>query len=532
MNRAHFIAYDENAKPVSPAPWKGHGKGKGTMKRIAITVAVGFLLALSAYCAAETTTPPTSQPSKAETFLLVKVQGTIGEDFTAAKMKAAISEARTAKAAALVLSMDTPGGSVPDAEAIVNLIIENKDLRFIALVNKALSAGAAITLACKEIYVMETATIGAAVPYIPDKRGLPIGLPADVAEKLQSAWRAVCRKAADHGGHSSLLAEGMVDRDFAITKRIENGKVILERDGKGEVVKAAGRILTLTAKEAVACGLAKAVVPDVADLGAKLGMRQGGVVRGTTAEAPTAEAPTAEGPAQFYDLISDKIDALGLAGHSLTALGRKTADKEWDSWLKSLLSIVKGIRVSWALVLVEAKSPKGGTFEVFATPTTRRRPLVLVTANVRMAHKDVVASIPSGSAIILTGRVTDAYLEQYIVDGRYGHYAKWGGKSESGWAWAWGRIAIKLDDCVVGNAQRVQPVATPMAPATAPVDAEGEARKQLNLAENYRSAGLSSKALDILRSVIKDFPNTAAAKEAKEQVKQLEDEPKKAGKGS
>jgi TolA-binding protein len=38
--------------------------------------------------------------------------------------------------------------------------------------------------------------------------------------------------------------------------------------------------------------------------------------------------------------------------------------------------------------------------------------------------------------------------------------------------------------------------------------------------------------LDILRSVIKDFPNTAAAKEAKEQVKQMENEAKKAGKGS
>ena len=62
-----------------------------------------------------------------------------------------------------MLSVDTPGGGVTEAEAIVNLIIENKDLRFVALVNKALSAGAAITLACKEIYVMETATIGAAV---------------------------------------------------------------------------------------------------------------------------------------------------------------------------------------------------------------------------------------------------------------------------------------------------------------------------------------------------------------------------------
>jgi TolA-binding protein len=65
------------------------------------------------------------------------------------------------------------------------------------------------------------------------------------------------------------------------------------------------------------------------------------------------------------------------------------------------------------------------------------------------------------------------------------------------------------------------------------VDAEAEARRQLNLAENYRSVGAASKALGILRSIIEDFPNTAAAKEAKEQIKQmLEDETKKAGKGS
>ena len=95
MNLAHVIVEDENARPVSPAPWKGHGKGKGTMKRIALIAAVGVLLALSAHSAAESTTPPTPQESKAETFLLVKVQGTIGDDFTAAKMKAAIAEART-----------------------------------------------------------------------------------------------------------------------------------------------------------------------------------------------------------------------------------------------------------------------------------------------------------------------------------------------------------------------------------------------------------------------------------------------------
>jgi lipopolysaccharide biosynthesis regulator YciM len=85
---------------------------------------------------------------------------------------------------------------------------------------------------------------------------------------------------------------------------------------------------------------------------------------------------------------------------------------------------------------------------------------------------------------------------------------------------------------VMVESERVQPVAMPESTASAPVDPEAKARSQFSLAENYRRAGLASKALGILRSVIQDFPNTAAAKEAKEQVKELEDEAKKAGKGS
>jgi hypothetical protein len=540
MNRAHFVFLvfeDENANPLSSAPRQGHGKGTGTMKRIALIAAVGVLLAQSADCAAGVATQPASQPSKAEAFLLVEVKGTIGKDFSAAKMKAAIAEARTAKAAAIVLSVDTPGGSVPDAEAIVDLIIENKDLRFIALVNKALSAGAAITLACKEIYVMETATIGAAVSYIPDRRGIPGELPADVAEKFQSAWRAVCRKAADCGGHSSLLAEGMADPGFAITKRIENGKVILERDGKGELVKAAGRILTLTAKEAVACGLAKAVVPDVADLGAKLGMRQMGAASGTSAG----------GPDPFYDLIWDKIGALGLTS-SLTELATKAAEKEWDAWFKIEWGKVKDTRVSWVLSLKEAQLSKRGTIAVKCAAPTRNRHTptnkwfkdIVVTASVRVSDKEVVAAISPGGSITITGRVIAISFEGaklvpalYDVTDKVIQWYDMGTVQVDRPVRTLRSINIRLADCVVGDAGRVQPAAAPKPPLSSPVDPEAEAKQRLNLANTYVRNGMTAQALKMLRSIVEDFPNTAAAKEAKEQIKQLlEDEAQKAGKGS
>lgn len=217
--------------------------------------------------------PATSGPASAGTpCVVIPVAGVIGDDFTAGRMKAIVDGAVKASISTVVLDLNTPGGSVPDAEQIVDIIIAHKEIRFIALVRRALSAGATITLACKEIYVTEGATIGAAVSFAPDASGRPTNLNKDVAEKFQSAWRAVCRKAAEFGGHPSIIAEAMVDPDFALTMHKEGDVVICERNGKGETIKASDRILTLTAREAVSCQLAKMVVADLPSLDKELSL--------------------------------------------------------------------------------------------------------------------------------------------------------------------------------------------------------------------------------------------------------------------
>ena len=489
---------------------------------------VSILLALSAPCLAGSATQPAPQEPKPDTFLLVDVKGTIGEDFTAGNLKAALAEARASKAAAVVLNMDTPGGSIQDAEAIVNLIIENKDLRFIALVHKALSAGAAITLACKEIYVTEAATIGAAVSYTVNGRGQLVELPPDLAEKMQSAWRAVCRKAADHGEHSSLLAEGMVDKDFGVVMKKDKGKVALERVDrssampKGEVIKPQGRILTLTAKEAIACELAKALVADTAGLANSLGMKQGGGVSGAVEE----------GSATFYNMLLNKIAALGLAGDSLTELGRKTAEKEWDSWFRSEWDKVKGRRVSWALLLRQADPPKGTlTIRVYAyAGRLFSHPRVIISANVRGTFKDAVGSISEGGTITLSGTLRDVQFQCY--DYKKG-YKEVHGRETKVWAMprpdqnlSMGTIWINLDDCVLGDAEQPQPPADSRASTTAPADPEAEAKRRLNLAETYRTNGMQAQAAKTLRSIIDDFPKTASAKRAAEDLAEVEKEMK------
>ena len=333
-------------------------------------------------------------------------------------------------------------------------------------------------------------------------RGQLVELPPDLAEKMQSAWRAVCRKAADHGEHSSLLAEGMVDKDFGIVMKKDKGRVILERVDqasampKGEVIKPQGRILTLTAKEAVACELAKALVPDAAGLANSLGMKQEGIAAGAAGEQP----------ATFYDRLFAKIDALGLDGDSLTELARKKAEQEVSSLFKTEWGKVKGTRVSWNLVLMEAKPPKGSTFQVTARARTGKKKEVTISANVRLAFKEAVASISPGQPITLTGTLSK-------IDGRAG--TRFGSY-----------MMIQMDDCVVGKEDQPSVSGKAIASTTAPADPEAEAKRRLNLSESYRTNGMHAQAAKALRSIIDDFPKTASAKRAAEDLAEVEKEMK------
>ncbi|HUU10409.1 MAG TPA: hypothetical protein VM431_07685 [Phycisphaerae bacterium] len=297
-------------------------------------------------------------PNQPQTYYVIPIKGVIGRHFTAGRMQACLKEAERLKPAVVVLELDTGGGDIIDAERIVDLIIAHKDLRFVAFVRKALSAGATIALACEKIFVAESATIGGAVSYSVGSDGIPQRLPADVAEKFQSVWRAVCRKAAEHGGHPTLIAEAMVDPAFALTTREEGGKPVFERDGQGKVLKAKGRILTLTAREAIDCRIAQAMVLDLQGIAQHLGMpnwkqtgerpevqpAKGGVPQQLASDAFAA-------PDSLYEMLYQKVLSLGLT-EKQTQLKRTKALEDWQAWLKR--ERVQGRGVQWTMVLVEA----------------------------------------------------------------------------------------------------------------------------------------------------------------------------------
>ncbi|HUU43476.1 MAG TPA: hypothetical protein VMX57_06835 [Planctomycetota bacterium] len=305
---------------------------------------------------AKNVAPDRQTPAAGATALVIPIHGQIGVEFTTVKMKRCLEEAVALSPTVVVLDIDTPGGSTQDAEDIVNLIIDYKGLRFVAFVRKAISAGSTITLACPEVYVTEEAVIGAATAWYRQGGGLPTAL----AEKQMSIWRAMGRKAAEHGGHSKLFAEAMVDPDFVLTLREEDGEVLIERDGDGEVLKAKGKILTLTGREAVKSGLAKGVVKDLDDLARKLGMSGWKVVtaEGTAAARVDTDHPRPGGTDFTVDVCHEvlmaKANELELLKPNLTALQREKANKDWQAWLES--EKLKDRKVRWTLKMVNATS--------------------------------------------------------------------------------------------------------------------------------------------------------------------------------
>ena len=142
-----------------------------------------------------------------------------------------LGEAAAAGSPAVILDINTPGGRVDAAWEIVDAV-QDAELPVYAYVDRALSAGAMVALAARAIYVRPGATIGAATPVA--------GTGEKAPEKVVSAMRSEFRALAEAQGLDPRIAEAMVDEEVEIEGVVEKGK-----------------LLTLTAEEALELGYAK-----------------------------------------------------------------------------------------------------------------------------------------------------------------------------------------------------------------------------------------------------------------------------------
>ncbi len=172
---------------------------------------------------------------------VIPVRGTV-EYALLSFIKRGLSEAEKNGASLIIIDIDTFGGRVDAAIEISKLLRECKKPVISYVSENAWSAGALIALSTSRIYMCKGSSIGSAEPKKMDEWSA-------TDEKMVSALRAQFESVAEAMKHPQELAKAMVDKDVEIKD-----------------LKPKGKLLNLTADQALKHNLASGVVSSIAEV--------------------------------------------------------------------------------------------------------------------------------------------------------------------------------------------------------------------------------------------------------------------------
>jgi membrane-bound serine protease (ClpP class) len=182
----------------------------------------------------------------------------------------AITQAASQGPLFILLEIDTPGGRIDLAQEICSAITKSPTPVYAFIKGGehggAISAGAAVAFACRKIYMANGTIIGAATLVTLGEgkvKDTKETYGKDIGEKYSSAWRGYLASLAERNGRPGLLARAMVDRETEVIEVNESGErqfidPVNRKPGQ-QVVHTwnkKGKLLTLTAKEAIESGAA------------------------------------------------------------------------------------------------------------------------------------------------------------------------------------------------------------------------------------------------------------------------------------
>jgi membrane-bound serine protease (ClpP class) len=173
---------------------------------------------------------PTTNPSQSAAIVLLK--GPI-DDFSRRSLERRFAEARASGAHTVILQIDTYGGLVTSALDMSRFIKRQNDLHTIAFVDeKAISAGAMISLACDELVMQNSSVIGDCAPIVFQSDGTLESLPPAERAKQESPILAEFRDSATRNGYDLKVAEAMVavDRVVHYVQSPEGEKKFVDQD--------------------------------------------------------------------------------------------------------------------------------------------------------------------------------------------------------------------------------------------------------------------------------------------------------------
>lgn len=166
----------------------------------------------------------------------------------------ALEKSIESRADLVLIHMNTYGGLLDAADSIRTAILNHPIPVIVFIDNNAASAGALISIACDSIYMRKGGSIGAATVVNQEAEALP--------DKYQSYMRSMMRSTAEATGRAPQVAEAMVDPRVYI-----------------EGVNDSGKVLTLTASEAIPLGYCNALAEDVNEVINRYGVRDYNLVR-------------------------------------------------------------------------------------------------------------------------------------------------------------------------------------------------------------------------------------------------------------
>jgi len=189
-------------------------------------------------------------------------------------IKRSLKDAERIGASMVILDINTFGGRVDAAVEIRDALDECKIPKTAYVNKRAISAGALICLATDSIAMAPGSTIGAATPVGMGGAGEAL----ELGEKEKSYVRGEFRATAENSGHSPLLAEAMVDADIEVFALIgqkipkllsaAEAEELRETNdqAKTRVISPKGKLLTMTAAEALEVGLAASTAESLDEL--------------------------------------------------------------------------------------------------------------------------------------------------------------------------------------------------------------------------------------------------------------------------
>lgn len=195
----------------------------------------------------------------------------------------AISDADRAGADAIIFKINTFGGRVDAATQIKDAILASNVPTVAFVNNRAISAGALITISCQRIVMVPGSSIGAAT--VVDQTG------EKVSEKYQSYMRSEMRSTAERNGRRTDVAEAMVDERVVIKGLVDSTQLV-----------------TLTAEEALEYGIADTLLTKIEDVLEFLDLKGAEIIR--------VESNWAEDVVRFLNnpIISSLLILIGFFG--------------------------------------------------------------------------------------------------------------------------------------------------------------------------------------------------------------------------